>query len=191
LDAALLAHEHDALLYADDAILREAAKIHPGVEGVGTQSILESLCRREQLTKEAYYEALEKLSEANYRYLLLNADFFVWLLNKHENAVNKAVRAAFRYLEGPMCDEDAAVVITAFSIKTVWTSRLKYERRFDVLDWCLLSLTTGRSINSMVDKLQRMLFHPQLGLRDKRDSLREIFLFIEQWRILIMGSADA
>jgi tetratricopeptide (TPR) repeat protein len=59
LDSALIAFEHDALLYSDDAILRDAAKFYPAVESTSTRVILEYLFRRNDIEKEAYFSSLE------------------------------------------------------------------------------------------------------------------------------------
>ena len=190
LDTMLLAIEHDALLYADDALLREVAKVHPGVEGINTQCLLESLHRQDRLTREEHYEFLEKLAQSNYRHLLLSTDFFLWLLNKHQNITNRAVRSAFHFLEGPMCGEDGAILIIATIISKLWTSPQKNKDRFNVLDLCLLSLVTGRTIGSVLVRLKQTLLNERFGLISEKSLLIEILTHINQWEMSLNPTAD-
>ena len=185
LDAALLAYEHDALLYADDALLREVAKFHPGVKSLNSQCILESLYRRELLTKESYYEVLENLALSNYRHLLLSADYIVWLLTKHDNVTNSSVRASFRLLNGPKCNHSSALRIIAYLLSELWKNSPKHKHRLNVLDLALMSLCNGRAINASLDALQLVLLHPHFELRQRQESLQEITVFIEQWRLRV------
>jgi hypothetical protein len=184
LDALLLAREHSALVLSDDAVLREAGRFQHQAESVNTQHVLAFLERRGFLSQEARYECLEKMAQHNFKHVLLSAHFFLWLLEKHANKAAASVRAAFRYLEAPMCNEENALVIAATLIGKVYS--LPEPQPFDVLDLCLLALATGRPIASTLEKLQRLLRDPHFGLQENMGMLRTVPYHIEVWKLKML-----
>lgn len=182
LDVMLLAFEYKALVYTDDALLREVFKDICGVRGTTTQWILHHLYQSSRLDKQDYYEALEKLSVGNFKMLHLNTDFFIWLLNKHHYTANPSVRAAFRFLEGPSCDEDAAINIISAIINEPLSANLNNIQMTSVLDLCLFSLTTGRLVNDVIRKLKGSLLRLAIGNAQKQLAYQRLCAYIEVWR---------
>jgi tetratricopeptide (TPR) repeat protein len=182
LDTALLAYEHNALLYSDDAVMREAGKVHPGVGGTHTQCILEGLRREGKIDQECYHEAIEKMFTVRYQHLLLTSGFYIWILGKYRNRINASVRDTFRALEGPLCPDDAALTIASEIIGYVWLSERNRELRFDILDLCLQTLTTNRSIEVMWRNFCVTLIHSNSVLYNQWNALREILRFMIVWK---------
>ena len=180
VDALLLAREQNALFYSDDTLLREVGKSLFETEGVNTQNLVTSLNRREEIPQEKHYEILQEMALHNYRNLLLTSHFYQWLLKQHDNLPVKSVCAAFRYLEAPLCSAEAAIIATARLISKSCLSSAGLT--IEMLNLCVVTLVTGRSIGPTLRALQLALCQPHFGLLDDEKSLRAILREIENWR---------
>jgi len=180
LDSALIAFEYDAFLYSDDVVMREAVKFHPGVASVSTFTLLEYMYRRNDIDQEGYFLYLEKLSLANYRHLILHIKYFNWLLERYNFSVNNSIRSALRVLEGPTCDDVAAIFISAAVIANIWKKYPLNKNRFDVLEDILFALSSGRPAVPVTKVLCRLLALPQFEM--ERNYLSQIFSYVIRWQ---------
>jgi transcription elongation GreA/GreB family factor/predicted nucleic acid-binding protein len=155
LAAILVAKEHGALLYADDLGLSHLARNEEGVEGVWTQTVLVLARERGVITAEEYSEALLKLMLANYYYAVFTQDDIKWVLRRNNFGLMGEVTRMVGFLQGPECDEDAAVTIMSELIRYVWLQSAIDQQRWLFLDYALNTLVTGRNGGAVLAKLRR------------------------------------
>lgn len=155
LAAILVAKEHGALLYADDLGLSHHARNEEGVESVWTQTVLLMARERDVITAEEYYEALRVLMLANYYYAIFTQDDMKWILRRNNFGLTGEVTRMVGFLQGPECDEEAAVTIMSELIRHVWLQSAIDQQRWLFLDFALNTLVKGRSGRTVLSKLKR------------------------------------
>lgn len=155
LAAILVAKEHGALLYADDLGLSHLARNEEGVESVWTQTMLVLARERGAITAEEYREALLKLMLANYYNAFFTEDDMKWVLRRNNFGLTGEVTRMVGFLQGPECDEDAAVIIASELIRYVWLQSAVEQQRWLFLDFGLNALVKGRNGGAVLAKLKR------------------------------------
>ena len=173
LHSILVALEYKSPLFADDAVLRRLLPFCQGLEAVcstSSQAILRAINQEGKLTQDAYFEAMRGLLANNYKFLFADSSFYIWLIEQEEYNMTFQVRSLLSLLEGPSCDDEAAIVICAQVIATLILSegnRDKISKFWNVFDWILLTLATGRPARRTLSELCRILAHPSFKLSAK------------------------
>lgn len=153
----LVAKEHGTLLYADDLGLSHLARNEEGIESVWTQTVLLLARKQGVITAEEYYEALRVLMLANYYYALYSQDDMKWILRRNNFGLTGEVTRMVGFLQGPECDENAAITIFSELIRYVWLQSAVEQQRWLFLDFALNTLVKGRSAGAVLAKLKRMV----------------------------------
>jgi tetratricopeptide (TPR) repeat protein/predicted nucleic acid-binding protein len=155
LSTMLVAKEHTSLLYADDLGLSHLARNEEGVESVWTQTVLVLARERGVITAEEYHEALLKLMLANYYNAFFTEDDMKWVLRRNTFGLTGEVTRMVGFLQGPECDEDAAVIIASELVRYVWLQSAVEQQRWLFLDFALNALVKGRNGGAVLAKLRR------------------------------------
>jgi hypothetical protein len=156
--AVLVARERKLLLFSDDLGLRSLARNDWQVEGVWSQTILVSLRDRGIISKDEYREAIRRLALGNYYFLSINADDLMWVLSRNDMKPSYEVSRMLSLLEGPDCSEDTAIRVVADVIRKVWLEpTVLYDQKLWVLDFALGTLTKGRMVRGVIERLKAAL----------------------------------
>lgn len=113
LAAALVAKQEGAALLSDDVVTRVVAFSKWRVPSANTQDVLLHLKQRTLLSSDDYLLALGKLSDIGYRFMCVGADDLFSILKRDAFSLTLAVQRLFRILEGPDCNDESSVRITA------------------------------------------------------------------------------
>jgi hypothetical protein len=177
--AILIARERKLLLFSDDLGLRSLARNDWQVEGVWSQTILVSLRDRGILSEDEYRESIRRLAIGNYYFVSINADDLMWVLSRNDMKPSYEVSRMLSFLEGPDCSEDSAIQIIADVIRKVWLEPLVlYDQKLWVLDLALGTLTKGRMVQRVVERLKAVL---RARFRLMPLALPVIFRTIDLW----------
>ena len=155
LSTILVAKEHASLLYVDDLGLSHLARNEEGVESVWTQTALMLAHERGVITTDEYHESLLKLMLANYYYATFTQEDIKWVLRRNNFGLTVEVTRMVGFLQGPECDEEAAVTIISELVRYVWLQSTIEQQRWLFLDFALNTLVTGRNSRAVLSKLKR------------------------------------
>ena len=97
------------------------------------------------ITDEEYHEAVRLLMLANYHNIFFTEDDMKWILRRNDFGLTGEVTRMVGLLQGPECDEDAAVIIMSELIRYVWLQSAVDQQRWLFLDFALNTLVTGRN----------------------------------------------
>ena len=173
LDSILVALEYKFPLFADDAVLRRLLPFCPGLETVcstSSQAILRALHQKDKLTQDVYFEAMRQLLSNNYKFLFADSSFYDWLIQREDYKLTPEVRRLFALLEGPNFDSETAIHISAQVVVALIHSeetKDKIGRFWNIFDWVLLVLATGRPAHYTLLEFRRVLAHPSFKLSPK------------------------
>ena len=155
LSTMLVAKEHATLLYVDDLGLSHLARNEEGIESVWTQTVLMLARERGVITTDEYHEALLKLMLANYYYAIFTQEDMKWVLRRNNFGLTVEVTRMVGFLQGPECDEGAAISIISELVRYVWLQSALDQQRWLFLDFALNTLVTGRNSGAVLSKLKR------------------------------------
>jgi hypothetical protein len=92
---------------------------------------------------------------ANYYYALFNQDDIKWILRRNNFGLTGEVTRMVGFLQGPECDEEAAISIMSELIRYVWLQSAIDQQRWLFLDFALNTLVKGRSGRNILLKLKQ------------------------------------
>lgn len=153
----LVAKERNLPLYADDLGLRQLAHSEWQVRGVWSQTVLGTMQQNGILTMEQYYDAVKQLTLANYAHVYITVGGLMHVLRQNNMSPTAEVTKVFGILRGPSCNEDSAVNVVAWLLRTVCLEKVAVTRSLAILDLCLGVLIAGRNGRIMLAKLKRAL----------------------------------
>jgi len=170
IDSVLVAKETNTLLWSDDMVLRDFAKIKFDVNGVWTQPVLQDCVSRDLLSKDSYHEVIARLVFANYNYVPVKAATLVYYLEKNGWNIVAEVARLFQVLSGPTTSIESALKIAANFIKEIWSKSLMHHQKIAILDLLLSSLVRNRlsipiirSFTNSVRQMFQNIFTPWYG----------------------------
>jgi tetratricopeptide (TPR) repeat protein len=175
----LVAKEQGIPLYSDDLRLRQRAWNDWKVGGVWSQTVLLSMQKQDLLTDDEYYDAIRKLVLANYYFVSIDAEGLLWILRRNHMSITREIEHIFQVLQGPDCDEESAVSVSADLIRSVWLEKTLYKQKLLILDLVLKSLTTRRLGIQVIEKLKAAL---QSRFVLMPLALQTIFKSIDIWK---------
>jgi len=147
----LAASEYKAVLCSDDEMLRALARNESKVEGFGTQTLLQELLRTSVISQIQYTEAIGKLVLFNYKFVSINAETLMWILEKTKFEITEEVKLFLEGFKGPECTIESAIGVLAEVTKRIWLEGLLYQNKLAALHGLLETLTTGRAIKQTVE----------------------------------------
>jgi len=153
----ILAKDYNCALYSDDLHLRGLALAEWQRAGFHTQMLLIDLKDRGTLTEDQYFERVRQLAQHNHSFLRMSANGLMWALERDGMSITADVRAMFKPLTDPDCDQAIAAQVLAEVIKRVWTGPWLEHQKVFVLDLALDMLATGRRIMHVLPLLNHAL----------------------------------
>ena len=145
--------DHVPLLVSDDLALSKIAAAF-GVNAVNTQDLLLDSYRSGALGEVEYTTFVERLAAMHYWYVRVRSGDIIGSFEKNGYATTVGTRAMFRTLEGPECDEDAAINVMVDVVMGLLPRTVPGQ--FDIILALVLStLQKGRETSPVLLKFER------------------------------------
>ena len=161
-DSALIALEHNHVLFSDDLHLRSIGKLDKYdteycTNGVWTQVVLEICTKRGHLKKDEYIKAVIQLVTANYHHTMIDSDTIIEAARQSEWQLDSPLDRILRTLSGKYCDEDPAIGVAVNFVYQLWREPfMPYSNRtliFAVLD----AITEERDRRAVLAKFMQAI----------------------------------
>lgn len=104
-------------------------------------------------------QAIRRLVLSNYRHVTISANDLMWILNDDLQNNGATFQRTIEVLQGPDCDEDSAVGVSADLTRLVWLEALLFQKKLSILDITLNALSTGRTVRTVLAKFKTAVTH--------------------------------
>lgn len=155
-DTALIAAEHDALIYSDDFAYRALVENELGCSGIWTQALISDACRRGIINKLEYMESTIKLASLNYHHTRIDADILFLSAQKANWEPTQPFVAIAGILDSQSTLVDSVRIIAAFLYK-LWLQLSTGENRVYMLMKLLDLFVRGRNSRQAIVALREAI----------------------------------
>ena len=174
------------LLVSDDLTLSKIAAAFD-VKSVNTQDLVLEAYRSGALGNVEYTTIVERLAAMNYWYVRVRSRDIIGSFEQNGYATTAGTRAMFRTLEGPECDEDAAVNVMVDVVVGLFSRTV--PGHFEViLALVLATLQKGRETRSVLSKFERAVEEERRLSPSARQKILESIAFYRWGGITRSGS---
>ncbi len=155
-DTALIAAEHNALIYSDDFAYRALVENELGCSGIWTQALISDACRRGIISKAEYNESTIKLASSNYHHTRIDADILFLSAQKAKWEPAQPFIAIAGILDSQSTLVDSVQIIAAFLYK-LWLQLSTGENRVYLLMKLLDLFVRGRNSRQAIVALREAI----------------------------------
>lgn len=127
--------------------MQELAQNEWKISGVSAQPILVELRNKGSISKPEYTEAVARLALFNYRFIEIDADAVLWVLDRVQYRVTADVTQILGVFHGPHCTFESTVEVLGEVTKRLWIASGLYHLKIDMVDAILDALGTNRPTN--------------------------------------------
>ena len=113
---------------------------------MNTQAVLVELRREKALTDGEYSSLIAKLAQLKYRFVRVDAEDILRLLEANGYMTDDGIRALLRSVEGPDCTQESAVTVVTGVIASLATRGLPREQESVLVSVLLAHLHRGREM---------------------------------------------
>lgn len=152
-DSALLARDLGAVLYSDDAPLRNLCRTEYGIATTWSEPIASFLCQSGLITETDLHQAVAHLASLHYRYVKVSCNTLFWQMFESGDGLGGRTPILLAALSGQACTPRSAVTVASELIQKMWTSPLPRAPVLLAQDLTLEAIITGRHPESTLRAL--------------------------------------
>ena len=161
-DSALIALEHNHVLFSDDLHLRSIGKLDKHdteycTNGVWTQVVLEICTKRGHLEKDEYIKAVIQLVTANYHHTMIDSDTIIEAARQSEWQLDSPLDRILRTLSGKYCDEDPAIGVAVNFVYQLWREPFMPYSNSTLIFAVLDAITEERDRRAVLGKFMQAI----------------------------------
>lgn len=181
-DTILIASEEGNILYSEEKIIRDVARLEFNTDGVWTQSLLVYLLENGLVEKHQYNQKTIELVNLNYHHTSINSEILLDAAKQAEWKLTSPFINVLKILEGKNCDEGSALKLTINFISLILREQISIDDFYVLFMNTISAVVKGRWAPSIISKLKTMVMY-RFDLFSFENRI-EIFELIEIWQVI-------